>query len=121
MDRYSKIVLTLIALALWADVFAGLAPGKALIRDANAQAQPTATAVYLVAGPAGATPVVVPVNVTQVGTKWVQQGATLPVYDAATAAMQAAQAAAARAATTLPASPYGSAPPPPPANRPPGS
>lgn len=37
MDRYTKVVLTLIAFALWAELLAGFAPGRALVRDANAQ------------------------------------------------------------------------------------
>jgi hypothetical protein len=34
MDRYTKVVLTLIAFALWANLFASFAPGgRGLIRD----------------------------------------------------------------------------------------
>jgi len=38
MDRYTKIVLTFIAFALWANLFVSLSPsGGGLIRDAHAQ------------------------------------------------------------------------------------
>jgi hypothetical protein len=131
MDRYSKAVFTLIAIALWANLFATLVPGRALIRDANAQAPAQPTPVYLTYGPASAAPVVLPVNVLQIGSKSLLQGAMMPVIDTT---MMAAMAAQARAATppsggssgTAPPPPpsggsSGSPPPPPPAYRPPGS
>lgn len=61
MDRYSKIVFTLIALALWANLFGGVAP---LMGAANPQGSAQPAAVYLVAGPAAVAPVVlaVPAN-----------------------------------------------------------
>jgi len=108
MDKYTKVVLTLIAFALWANLYVSVVPpGRGLISDAHAQginyvvikgiqletgygslaALPVTIAassqpspVYLAPGPtATAVPMVLPVNVTQVGAKWVQQGATLPV------------------------------------------
>jgi hypothetical protein len=107
MDKYTKVVLTLIAFALWANLFVAFAPpGRGPISEAHAQgisyvvikgiqfdpgfgspaALPVMIApgqpapVYLTPGPAtGAGPMVLPVNVMQIGTKWVQQGAALPV------------------------------------------
>jgi hypothetical protein len=106
MDKYTKVVLTLIAFALWANLFVSLVPpGRGLISDAHAQggmayvvirgiqldagfgnqALPVAARagdpapVYLTAGPNPANPVVLPVNVAQVGSKWMQQGAAMPV------------------------------------------
>ena len=106
MDKYTKVVLTLIAFALWANLLVGMSPpGRGIIRDANAQGLPTRVVivgvdlinglgsgslpvtvgqatpapVYLTPGPNPANPMVLPVNVTQVGARWVQQGAAMPV------------------------------------------
>jgi hypothetical protein len=102
MDRYTKAVLTLIAFALWANLLVSFSPpGRGLIRDASAQGLPTrvvivgvdmmngagslpvtvpaASPVYLTPGPNPTNPMVLPVNLTQVGARWVQQGAAMPV------------------------------------------
>lgn len=100
MDRYTKIVLTLIAFALWANLFVSLSPpGRGLIRDANAQqisrvviagsdvplqviTSPNAMPqpVYLTTDPRNpAATMVVPVNLAQIGSKSFQQGVVLPV------------------------------------------
>ena len=100
MDRYTKIVLTLIAFALWANLFVSLSPpGRGLIRDANAQGitrvviagsdvplqvstSPNAMPqpVYLTPDPRNpAATMVVPVNLAQIGSRSFQQGVVLPV------------------------------------------
>ncbi len=101
MDKYTKVVLTLIAFALWANLAVSLAP-HGLIRDANAQSNPNQisrvsivsvetplqvtlagqlrpSAVYLTGDPTGAAPAALPVNLAQIGSKSIQQGAALPV------------------------------------------
>jgi len=101
MDRYTKIVLTFIAFALWANLFVSLSPsGGGLIRDAHAQgitrvmivgAEATIPVVlptqgqfpqpvYLTTDPRNpSSPMVVPVNLAQIGSKTFQQGVVLPV------------------------------------------
>lgn len=100
MDRYTKIVLTLIAFALWANLFVSLSPpGRGLIRDANAQgitrvvvvgaeapipvqpatSNPFPQPVYLTTDPRNPNPMVLPVNLAQIGSKSFQQGVVLPV------------------------------------------
>jgi hypothetical protein len=106
MDKYTKVVLTLIAFALWANLFVSLSPpGRGLISDAHAQGlnyvvirgiqldptlgpnqvlpvavRPSDPApVYLTAGPNSSNPIVIPVNLAQIGAKWMQQGAAMPV------------------------------------------
>jgi hypothetical protein len=98
MDRYTKIVLTLIAFALWANLFVSLSPPGGLVRDARAQgitravivgvdmaALPVAIApgqaapVYLTPGPNPTNPALVSVNLAQIGSRSFQQGVALPV------------------------------------------
>lgn len=114
MDKYTKVVLTLIAFALWANLLVSLAPaGRGLIRNANAYsvgtmptpvvivgvdttggatyglnaaaALPVQVAasqpapVYLTPGPNAANPMVLPVNLAQIGARSFQQGVALPV------------------------------------------
>ena len=108
MDKYTKVVLTLIALALWANLAVSLTPpGRGLIRDANAQGAPQRVTiasvemgylpvtvanrvllergsypmpVFLIADPTGANPPPgLPGNLSQIGAKTFQQGVVLPV------------------------------------------
>lgn len=106
MDKYTKVVLTLIAFALWANLFVSLSPpGRGLISEAHAQSlsyvvikgiqldptwgpsqvlpvavRPSDPApVYLTAGPNSSNPTVIPVNLAQIGSRSMQQGVALPV------------------------------------------
>jgi len=84
MDKYTKVVLTLIAFALWANLFVGVAPHGALIRDANGQTiiggVSSPLPVYLTPGPANSThPTVVSVNIVQLNSQPFQRGWGLPV------------------------------------------